>query len=205
MILEYAFETPLLDSADSANYSVNGTVTYPAGKVGNCVSIPGTGGSPGAGDYPYVAEPASFAFGTGAFMYSFWLNDTVLGHNEPILMDDLASNEFYMWTNHNNPPYTGQITVGDSGVIWYTSLANTWQYIEIGRTGTGSGQGFMTINRGAPITFTVSTSFSNGTLFFGESPNHYYHWAGMIDQFRVWSRVLTTDERDYVYNSGTGR
>lgn len=42
-------------------------------------------------------------------------------------------------------------------------------------------------------------------LTLGCQADHTSCMSGLIDEFGVWNRILTTDERDYLYNSGAGR
>jgi hypothetical protein len=63
------------------------------------------------------------------------------------------------------------------------------------------------INNGTPVTTSFTSSLSGGagnlrvmrSTADGESPD------GRIDGLGVWSRVLTSDERTELYNSGTGK
>jgi hypothetical protein len=76
-------------------------------------------------------------------------------------------------------------------VVWHDSVANTIN---------------IQVNNGTPTSKAHSTGVvaSSGAFYLG-GDNQGLSWDGPIDQVGFWKRVLTTDERTYLYNSGNGR
>jgi hypothetical protein len=82
-------------------------------------------------------------------------------------------------------------------VCWHDSVNNTIN---------------LQINNGTPISksysagvATSSARFALGALLSNNSPYAPYAMDGLIDEASFWKRVLTSDERTWLYNSGNGR
>lgn len=85
-----------------------------------------------------------------------------------------------------------------------TVSTNTWYYVEGYFNATG---GIL----GVAVNTTVKTKTSatipgttTGSFRIGAIQSNYY-LTGRVDEVSFWKRLLTTDERAYLYNSGAGR
>lgn len=63
------------------------------------------------------------------------------------------------------------------------------------------------INAGTPNTLSYSVGVYDGPGAFelGASSPQALYWDGLLDEAAFWKRVLTSDERTDLYNSGAGR
>lgn len=84
-------------------------------------------------------------------------------------------------------------------------LTETWHYVVAWHDATEN-----TINIQVDNGAIDSTSYSSGitttaTTFYLGQLALGYHFGGLIDEVGLWKRVLTSDERTWLYNSGNGR
>lgn len=112
----------------------------------------------------------------------------------------------------------------DTGVIYYNISDNgttnnyatgpavsvdTWYFFVCGHD-AGNNQIFLQINNGTNNTTSWTTgAFDSGAPFaFGAgfaAGVPYKFFNGRLDQVGFWKRMLTTDERTWLYNAGAGR
>lgn len=76
-------------------------------------------------------------------------------------------------------------------IAWHDATANTIN-IQVDDTGVNS------------TAFTLGVFDNTAAFQLGNSGNNEYH-NGRLDEAAVWKRVLTADERSYMYNGGLGR
>lgn len=70
----------------------------------------------------------------------------------------------------------------------------------------GSGEYGYSVNNAAPITASGTQCGAGTNLFFGiYSDGGSNPLSGWMDEVAIWSRVLTADERDELYNLGRGK
>lgn len=83
-----------------------------------------------------------------------------------------------------------------------TILDNSWHHIVIQNNGSET---FMYVDAQLISTITENLSVSNGLddnrLFLGMSNLNQYQFTGEIDELRIYSRVLTQCEINYLYNN----
>lgn len=65
----------------------------------------------------------------------------------------------------------------------------------------------LSVNNGTPASAAHSAGVSNGTYPFriGHADQVWSYTNGLIDEVAVWKRLLTADERTWLYNEGNGR
>ena len=78
-------------------------------------------------------------------------------------------------------------------VLWFDATANTWNMTVNDSTTSSAATG-----SNAPSTSTTAFTFGAHS-----GPGAYYD--GRLDQWGFWKRVLTSEEKTFLYNSGNGR
>ena len=189
-------------NATSTDYSGNnnngtwyGTSThYGTGKVGTWA-----GSFNGSSDYVSVANSSSFAFGTGSFSISAWINpDSVAGYRMIFVKG------FYLTTNN---VYL-DMYLNSGGIIDYpagTVVVDKWQlatavidheaqvikfYLDGGLVGTSG-----------DISDIGSLTNSNSVILGRFGTSDLYYFDGPIDDVRVYNRALSAAEIQAIYNA----
>lgn len=199
------------DSHGTNHLTDNNTVLYAAGKQGNAADLEYDNG-----EYLSIANNASLATGDIDFTFACWVKfesladgrtvagkwQLVAGGREWTLVYESSNIRFYVSS-------TGSDTISLSGgaastgiwyfyVVWHDATANTIN---------------IQINNGTPVSAShLSGVYNSGTpLWFGNlitstgTPLAGYYHDGLIDEASFWKRVLTADERTWLYNGGAGR
>lgn len=154
---------------------------------------------------------------TGDVSFSCWVKFTTLTNNElrPFFGKDGTSNRSYgSWLYLTGGVYTLRFWISSNGtagsehvVTWSTPTTGVWYHI-VGTWDASTSTAEFFVN-GSSIGTNASalTSIYNGdTPFyigrFGEVSGDYTD--AEIDEFGLWSKVLTSDEITDLYNSGSG-
>lgn len=183
----------------------NGLPTIAAGRSLQSVALAGTGSPSQRQTYLTTSHASALAMGSGSFTVSMWIYlDTDV--DAGLLEKSDGSNQDYFllyqtalkkvrWRIYaGGTPYTV-----DSATI----STKTWTHILAYYNHSNNTIGIYTNNSGL-----VSTSTSGSPNGYGGPLNlgimGGYVWNGRIDELAIWSRVLTSDERASLYNSGNG-
>lgn len=200
------------DSHSTNHLSDNNTVTSATGKVGD------------AGDFEAMnteflslSDNAAMSTGATSFTFACWVQlestgsenfstilskDTVAsGHREYNLIYEKVANRFSFSAGR-----TGSTTV-DSAIAnnfgapslatWYFIVA--WYDRDLDTVNIQVNNG--TANSAAK---TIDPPDGTGSFFIGKLGNNQFYWDGLIDSVSFWKRVLTSDEKTQLYNSGNG-
>lgn len=189
------------DSHGSNHLTDNNTVLSAAGKIGTAADFEATNS-----EYLSIADNEDLSFGDEDFTFACWVKLESTGSDQRVFWKGdgtdwavygletfgtgwkfrVAGVENYTW----NAPST---TTGTWYFIvcWYDSVANTINtQVNNGTIDSTSHSGGITTDAG---------SFALGT-----HPVYGGYFDGLIDEFGVWGRVLTSAERTALYNSGSG-
>jgi hypothetical protein len=96
-------------------------------------------------------------------------------------------------------------TVTDTNITNPFGSAGNWHFIVVWHDSVANQIGI------SVDTDTYTASWSSGTqddsngLTLGGDPNWAPDWKGAMDEVGFWKRTLTSTERTYLYNSGSGR
>lgn len=209
-----------LDSTGHGNHlsEYGGLVSGSFGKVGNAM-FPDRSNA-----HILHVNSNSYLTVTGtSFSWVLWANlyrkdlqiDAIGKEDEVIFTDDYivgydsSIDRFHFWFSKNNatnfpddyPTVVADSFGGASIGPWYFiaawfDVSNMTLYIQI--------------NNGAIDSFTTTsppdvTSAPVDIGAIGEGPSPINVWTGGIDEVGFWKRVLTQEERDYLWNGGSGR
>ena len=183
------------DIIGSSNGTIQGTVTYAAGEVGQAFSMSG------AGDVS-VSMP-SLNTTNGQITVSFWMNWNGTTANSPIA---------FGFTSYDLDFYDGgfgfNTANGDILGISSTGLANTWVQVTAVFTNGDPHQNQLYIN-GVQQTLTQivgttphSALVTSTAKIGGYNNNNSYEFQGLIDAVQVYNGAVTPAQAQAIYNAG---
>jgi len=180
----------------------NNSVAFNAGKIGDAADF-GTGNT-----NKKLSIASTLGISSGAITISWWTKT-------PATLADMQGIVFFMknggfamgamWNAADTLYAIGSTTDPNGAVSMQTNFGlstNTWYHIVITSDGT---TGTLYVDNTSYGTWAHSTTVGNAD-YFGIGENYRADWEtdGMIDSCYVWSRVITSDERATMYNSGNG-
>jgi len=189
-------------NGNSTNYGSQGSatdtsITYTTGKIFQAASFNGTTSKIDLDD-----------FNEGIYTYSFsvWIYGTVSGAAADIFSKYVSANERVAVTVGSGLVYftNSNKTNNEDAVTGSVLSNNTWHHIictydgEYGRVYVDN------------VLQATSPSIINGLIpqqshaYLGERGNSSRFYSGLIDDFRFYEGVLSSDERAFLYNSGSG-
>ena len=183
-----------VDSHNGYICTPSGTTASAAGKVGNALSLAGTG-------YVGRANISALDF-SGDFTAAVWVKPTAyVGGGGIIGQMAYSTSGWGMWQFNASVNcfvgggYTSIVNV-NTGSWWLLIMqyVNATSALNLYKNNLDAGNSTKTRTRNGSVPFNIG-SYNNGT---GLEHN------GLIDEVALWSRVLTSDERTELYNSGSG-
>jgi len=202
------------DASDSvgSHTLTNANVTYSTGIVNNGAVFGSTT------DDLYTAADTDFNFdGSGAFSFSTWSNQTTLANDGYLIAHLKSSGNYEGYTLQVNNSgklifYIGAENAGSNIVYVQTGngviTTGAWYHVVVTYDGSktaagvkiyvnGVKQGLSTVYNN----FTGSSSY-DGTFQIGSREGNDVNFAGTIDEVGCWTRALTSDDVDLLYNAG---
>lgn len=186
------------DSVGGNTLTKTGSATYASAKINNGASFPNSAGNYfGVSGYPSNLRLSTFTF-------ACWIRLDSTGHC--FLCGSSAGNVpvLYVRDSDSKLQFDRQ---GYAGLATSTSVASRGVLIHIGLTynnatgaykfylnGAGAGSGTISAQ-----SFVWSGNFAVGNVSGGSQ----YHY-GLIDEFGIWSSVLSDSDFSDLYNSGAG-
>jgi hypothetical protein len=199
----------LNDAHGSHTLTNNNTATFVTGHVGDAVDFERDSAQ-------FLNCPSTTELETGdvdmslagwAYMESQPGHSTILSkdsasHGEYILRWDTSAGRFKLFV-YGAASFGSAADVTDTNVI---STA-TWYFVVVWHDATANTINIQ-VNNGTPVSTSHSAGiYDNDSAFKlgnqGSDGNN--KWDGRLDQWGVWKKVLTSDERTWLYNSGAGR
>ncbi|MBK6639703.1 MAG: LamG domain-containing protein [Rhodocyclaceae bacterium] len=200
-----------VDAHGSFDLTDSNTVGYGTGKKGNASYMLW-----GSVELFYRTDEAGLNF-TGDWTLSGWIkSDTIDNTTRRVLTKYKSSpnsgREFLIQVSNVDNCIGFYVYKSDgTGVsARFTSSAlsaNTWYHVAVWCDHTNNVIG-ISVNGGTPVTTAWTGTVNNGAarLVFGNYDGAASGgWDGYHDEWCWYGRVLTSDERDWLYNSGTGR
>ena len=206
---------------DSGTANANGTgsgITYgQTGKVGNAISFDGSN------DYIYFPDTpdTNFTFGAGCTVsWNMWYKASSTGQSARLWSQARGSgggsNErgvtfgivsgtgFNLFASTSNSDY--YLNGTDANVI---PNDTNWHMLTVTFDEDGGSNNLKIYIDGSSVATrsgTTSGSASNPAYYpnIGRMVSATEYFAGLIDEYSIWSRVLTTSEITALYNSGNG-
>lgn len=198
-----------LDSHGSNDLTeTSGTIASATGKVGNCRDFE-------VADTEWFerADNAELSTGDISFTVQAWVNLESVGGNMGIVVkDDNAPRDYRLDFNPNRFRFfvfdsgnsvAGTVSANNLG----DPVAGTWYHI-IAWHDSANNQVGIAVNAGTPdiASTTGAPQDSTATFKLGGGDNAgLAPFDGLIDEVGLWKRVLTSGERNELYNGGNGR
>lgn len=204
--LEEATGATRTDSYGTNNMSDHNSVAQITGKVGN-----GGGFTSTSSQYLSIASNSTFDTSSTSFTFSAWayINDT--GVSRVIVSKGTL--------NSNSTVQFALYREGGTNKIRFT-VGNGSSGSDVGASYPGTGQWFFAVGWYDNVAQTMNVQVNNGTVVSGSNTAGSYFnasqfligndtssrfWNGNLDEVGYWKRVLTPDERSFLYAAGAGR
>lgn len=197
------------DSHGTNHLADGNTVLYGTGKISNAADFEATNS-----EYLYLADNAALSMGDIDFTLVAWVKFESSTADMIVLSKydyGASQREYQVLVNASNRVFlyvsgNGTTTAYDSAtgpidgewgfvVCWHDATANTIN-VQV-NNGTPSSTSYSGGVLDGTATFAIGSRFNNGT------PDAFFD--GLIDEVSIWKRVLTADERTWLFNSGNGR
>lgn len=192
------------DAHDDNDLTDNNTVTSATGKVGDAADFERDNS-----EFLSIADNADVSTGDIDFTWALWVRPETL---PAAAMAVLSKDNGSVWEYEIYISSTGAVRFyvengGSSEEVTtpdITASNGTWLFIVAWHDATNN-QLAIQVDNGTPVAESYAGGVAdtdNGLYFGAESGGVYFD--GLIDQVGFWKRVLTTDERTALYNSGNG-
>lgn len=201
-----------LDSHGSNTLTeTSGTIGAATGKINGARDFEATGDT----EYFEIADNADVSVGDTDWTISVWVYGETLASNPVIASKGWsatpgANSEFALFYSTSNSRFRfdarGSTTTTTVNATNHgAASAGNWYHVVAWHDSVNNVIG-ISINAGTENTTAKTDGVNDGTASFvvGSSPSQSFYWDGLIDQVAIWRRVLTSDERTSLYNSGDG-
>ena len=166
-------------------------------KVGGCLSFDGVN------DYVRVAEAPQLKI-TADITIAAWIKPTSLGSKQSIVSKRY---EFELGHIHNASPYPVKWSHKEpggafvSGDLTSSTDANQWQHVVLVRdAATKRITGYKNGSPGLISTYALTPGTSSYNVNIGRNAGGTQHFKGLIDEVRIYNRVLTGSEIAALFN-----
>lgn len=194
------------DSHGSNHLTDNNTVGNTAGKVGNAAQF-----TKSNSEYLSISDNASlsssdldFAFGGWVYFSSLTGATGVLGK----VTSSAANSEYAIDVDGTNLRVYQYYANGTAAKVlsYGTVSTSTWYFIVAWHDATSDTLNIQ-VNNGTPLSTAYTNGFQNSTAPFnlGQAQSSAGFMNGYQDEFFFYRRLLSSDEREWLYNSGNGR
>jgi hypothetical protein len=184
-------------------------VGYAAGKVSNAAALVRANS-----EYLYHTDNASLSTGDIDYTVQIWVYlDSKSGVESIISKDSTGSNcEYALYYNSSTDRFVFRV-YSSSGVTIGEVTANalgspalsTWYHILIWHDSVNNQVGVRINDTYQNTAATTGVpSDTTATFYVGANEGTNY-WNGRIDETAFWKRLLTADEKTWLYNGGSGR
>lgn len=184
----------------------NNTVGYETGIKGNAANFVSLNSE-------YLSSASTQFQSTGDLTIGAWIKFYSLGVTQSIVAKDNISGlgrEYHLIINSANTfAFRTYSNAGDDNnnvVFLSPSLSTATWYFLLAWRNSSNGNIYISLNNGTAASAAYTLSNSNTTpLTIGAVASSSLFFNGAIDETFVYKRVLTDDERAWLYNSGAGR
>ncbi len=194
------------DSHGSNHLTDNNTVGNTTGKQGNAAQFVSANS-----EYLSISDNASLSMGDIAFTITGWFYRSTASDQYLLAKGNTASIYTYEYIIRIYPDNTSQFFVsnGSNQRQWVTVSSVTsgaWYFFAVQHDPTGNVINYR-INNAAPASASYTYGGFDGSspLYIGNALNHNLYHNGYVDEVGIWKTLLSTDEIDWLYNSGNGR
>jgi hypothetical protein len=192
-----------LDAHGSNDLTDNNTVGTATGKINGARDFIRANS-----EYFNHADNADFSFGDEDFTFAGWVQFNTNGIYQFLFAKDnqAGSGEYSLYRYSDDKLYfyvkgTGDITHGTTSSV----SGGAWHYIVVWHD-SAANQVAIQVDNATAETASYSGGCHDGTFQFcfgaDSTPNNML--GAYLDEWGMWGRVLTADERTSLYNSGNG-
>lgn len=195
-----------VDSHGSNDLTDVNTVGSAAGKVSTAASL-----TRANQERLTHADNSDLSVGSVDFTLGAWVNATSFsGSSFSAIVTKWPSSytEYALYVNTSSVIVFRPGSLGVSDLTGDTLSTSTWYFV-VAWYDTSAELAYLQVNNGVPVSASTTSKNpvdSTGVFAIGAfdaSPNDA--WNGLIDEAFFFKRVLTADERTWLYNSGAGR
>jgi len=195
------------DSHGSNTLTDINTVLYDTGKVGNAAKF-----EVANSEYLSHVDNPALSAGDIDITWGCWVNIESFATSRAIISKLYGTNsEYVLYYHTNNDELALTIFSTTNGTVYATTLGSpstaTWYFV-LGWHDHTANTINIQINNGTvdSVAHTYGIYDSNSDFSVGGwSGEDYYDMDGLVDEAFIYKRVLTADERTWLYNSGNGR
>ncbi|RLJ02966.1 MAG: hypothetical protein DRP11_02130 [Candidatus Aenigmatarchaeota archaeon] len=189
------------DVSGSGNHGTVYGASWVDGRFGKALSFDGD-------DYVEVAHDSSLAFTSEDFTLTAWIYPTIVSGDQEIITKGRYEEDGYYFVLDTNGRLWLQINqnLAHQSTYSYADIsANNWYFVCAIRNGT---LGYIYINgvdRTEVQENITNPTTNTRTLKIGRYDSEMNYFHGIIDEVRIYSRVLTQLEINLLYNTGVLR
>ena len=195
LVAAYPFDTDANDVHNSNHLTVSGAAltTGSGGKIGEAYDYDGIN------DRLYNVGVNI----TTAHTISVWVyNEDKTAHRTVFHHSNGTTKLDMIWYSSQNG---ARYACTGGGTIYPTSALNQNQWYHIMAVSNGTTMELFIDNVSQGTASIGTWTGGSREINFGSLTNPIYYWKGFLDNGYIWNRALTSDERDFVHNSGDGR
>ncbi len=209
LVAAYSGDGNALDARSRSNGTIQGNVTYAAGKVGQGFQLGGNGDLSGNGDRVIVGNPANLRLQD--FTIETWVkrSSSAILTNSPFPSSPNGTifaygQNGYAFFIDQNTNRLGLTNVGISLVSSNLSITDTnWHHVAVTKSGN---QVVFYVDGAAdtPIIYNTTFGFTTNAAIGARGDNNAQNaFFGAIDELAIYNRALTASEVQSIFNSGT--
>lgn len=199
------------DSHGTNHLADSNTVLYGTGKISNAADFEATNS-----EYLSIADNASLRMGDIDFTVCAWIKAESTAASGIVLSKyDYGATQREFQLEVTSGAYAQFIVSNNGTAITFLQWATfpistgTWYFMVAWHDATANTINIQ-VNNGTALSTAHTTGVLNGTSSFAigsrfNSGTPISFFDGLVDEVSVWKRVLTADERTWLYNSGNGR
>ncbi len=198
--LEEASGTRVDSHTNSLDLTDNNTVTQTTGIVGNCAVC-------ARANTEYLSRATESLLETGDIdlTISLWVNWTSFADHEDAISKWTSGQTEYTLESDSAGEVIFYCGVGPATATWGSTLStSTWYNIVIWHDSVANLIG-IAVNDGTAVTTAHSGGITVGTAAFEIGRRSGFAFDGNIDEVSFYKKVLTADNREWLYNGGSGR
>ncbi|KAA3644794.1 MAG: hypothetical protein DWQ07_15420 [Chloroflexi bacterium] len=198
-----------MDAHGFSHLSDNNSVTSGTGLLNDAAQFDKTNS-----EYLSRVDNDALSLGDFDFSYAFWVKLDSKGTSYPILTRYETASDRSIWMGYSGASDRfnfGLYNSAGNGIGWVyadtfgSPSVDTWYFVYIEYDAANDTVG-VSINNGRLDTSSTTGTPADGTAAFklGYGAGSSYYHDGRIDELGFWKRLLTSDERNELYNSGSG-
>jgi hypothetical protein len=196
------------DSVGANHLTDNNTVMSTTGKVGDAADLVRANS-----ESLSIADNAALSVGDIDFTVGAWVKFNLNGASFPStfhLVSKTGGSADEYWLESDGYNFRFRVYAGGnlySATEAITVVSGTWYYL-VGWHDATANTVNLIVNNGTPTSTSTTGAVpdnSNSSFNIGRYGSGVFYDDGQVDEVGLWKRLLTSDERTELYNSGNGK